>query len=92
MNNNNRAGDVIIKGGDGGVNGNGGNCYATGRFQAGNASQTISYQKIIDSLIDEINNSSLPEIKKEDLIKKLRDGIGSVIDVITLAKLIYSLF
>jgi hypothetical protein len=92
MDNQNKAGNMIIKGGDGGINSNGGDCHVgPGIYKAGDAIQTINYLEIIDSLINNINNSNLEKDKKESLMKKLQDGIGLVVNTATLTKLILSL-
>lgn len=92
MNNQNRAGDLIIKGGDGGVNGNGGDCHVgPGIYKAGDATQTVSYSEVIDCLITNINNSNFEKDRKVSLIKKLKEGISFVTDTASLVKLIFTL-
>jgi hypothetical protein len=92
MNNENRAGDLVIKGGDGGVNSNGGACViGPDIYKAGDAIQTVNYSEIVELLIINIQNSNLDTNKKESLIEKSKSRIRLMVDVATLSKLITDL-
>jgi hypothetical protein len=92
MDNQNKGGDMIFRAGDGGLSGNGGSLnIGPGYYRAGDAVQKINYSEIINSLINDINNSNLTQAQKDSLIKKIMDGVSTVVDIATLTKLILSL-
>ncbi len=93
MDNQNKAGDMIFKAGDGSLSGKGGDLHiGPGNYRAGDVVQTISYSEIVNSLIRNINISNLPEAQKKSLIEKLQIGIGTIANIATLTQLIFSAF
>ncbi len=93
MSNQNKGGDLVFRAGDGSSSGNGGDLHiGPGNYRAGDATQTINYRNIIDSLVVDINNSDLSQERKGSLLEKIKNGVSMVVDISTLTKLIASLF
>jgi hypothetical protein len=97
MENQNKAGDLIFRAGDGGSGGNGGDLHiGPGNYQAGNVvnvKNEITVGQLVNFLEPIIKaHPDLSQQKKQTLIDNLKSGAALVKDVAAVAILMFKTF